>query len=101
MTYEVGYEVTKTSEFEITTHGEISAVAKFLGLGASIEASIKRTEDSSEFTKVKTKVTEIIPAGEKLWHCQRIIYLNSINVPKAVQIFDSETIINGDVCDSG
>ena len=101
MTYEIGYEVTKTSEFEITAHGEISGIAKFLGLGASIDASIESVKSSSKITKKKFTFSQIIPAGQKVWHCQRIIYLNSINVPNAVQIFDSSTIANGDVCDSG
>ena len=82
----------------MTTKFEISGVAKALDLGGSIEVSIgySNTEENSSSTTLKDTYT--IGPHRNFWICQRMVYLDAYKEKNAVGIWDSQLVVNGDMC---
>ena len=98
MSYELGYETSKTVDVHITTKAEISTAIEALGLGASFEVSVQSIAKTSQSTKKIEKTSYKIAGGFNFWICQRQAHLKVYNQPNAVSIFDAELVISGEMC---
>ena len=98
VTYNVGYKSSKTIDSRVTTKFEIGGAAKALELGGSIEVSIgySNTEENSTSTTLRDIYT--IGPHRNFWICQRMVYLDTYKEKNAVWIWDTQLVVNGDMC---
>ena len=77
---------------------ELGGVLAALDIGGSLETTfgVSETVDKSSITTKKDTYT--INPRTNFWICQRVITLDAVDLKNAMQIFDSQLVVNGEMC---